>query len=65
MITSEDVFRRINKRKKYKNHKKEKANWIGNTLRKNCLLQLIIEGKIQRKRGRGTKRYDGFDDGAE
>jgi len=27
---------------------KRKANWIGHILRRNCLLQLVTEGKIQR-----------------
>ena len=27
--------------------RKRKANWIGRILRRNCLLQLVIEGKIQ------------------
>jgi len=26
---------------------KRKANWIGHVLRRNCLLQRVIEGKIQ------------------
>ena len=26
---------------------KRKANWIGHTLRRNCLLQRVIEGKIK------------------
>jgi hypothetical protein len=26
--------------------RKRKANWIGHILRRNCLLQLVIEGKI-------------------
>jgi len=26
---------------------KRKANWIGNILRRNCLLQRVIEGKIK------------------
>jgi hypothetical protein len=26
---------------------KGKANWIGHILRRNCLLQLVIEGKIK------------------
>jgi hypothetical protein len=25
---------------------KRKANWIGHTLRRNCLLRQVIEGKI-------------------
>ena len=41
---------------------KWKANWIGHILRRNCLLQQIIEGKIKgemevaRKRGRRRKK---------
>ena len=27
---------------------KRKANWIGHILRRNCLLQRVIEGKIKR-----------------
>ena len=27
--------------------KRSKANWIGHTLRKNCLLKQVIEGKIE------------------
>jgi len=26
---------------------KQKANWIGHILRRNCLLQRVIEGKIK------------------
>jgi hypothetical protein len=26
---------------------KRKANWIGHILRRNCLLQLVIEGKVE------------------
>jgi hypothetical protein len=28
-------------------YEKGKANWIGHILRRNCLLQQVIEGKIQ------------------
>jgi len=28
--------------------RKQKANWFGHILRRNCLLQRVIEGKIQR-----------------
>ena len=40
---------------------KRKANWIGHILRRNCLLQRVIEGKIKgemevaRRRGRRRK----------
>ena len=27
--------------------KKQKANWIGHILRRNCLLKQVIEGKIK------------------
>ena len=46
--------------------RKRKANWIGHILRRNCLLQRVIEGKI--KRGievtgrRGRKRRKLLDD---
>ena len=29
--------------------RKRKANWIGHILRRNCLLQQVIEGKIKRQ----------------
>ena len=45
--------------------RKRKANWTGHILRRNCLLQRVIEGKIQggievsgRQRGRRTKPLD-------
>ena len=42
--------------------RKRKANWIGHTLRRNCLLQRVIEGKIKGgievtgRRGRRRKK---------
>jgi hypothetical protein len=42
--------------------RKRKANWIGHILRRNCLLQQVIEGKIKgqievtRRRGRMRKK---------
>ena len=41
---------------------KRKANWIDHILRRNCLLQRVIEGKIQggievtRRQGRGHRK---------
>jgi hypothetical protein len=29
---------------------KRKANWIGHILRRNCLLQQVIEGKVKGER---------------
>jgi hypothetical protein len=40
--------------------RKQKANWIGHILRRNCLLKQVIEGKIKREmqvtRRRGRRR---------
>jgi len=42
--------------------RKQKANWIGHILRRNCILKQVIEGKIQgeievtRRRGRRRKK---------
>jgi len=48
---------------------KRKANWIGHILRRNCLLQRVIEGKIKmgievtgRRRIRRRKLLDDFKD---
>jgi hypothetical protein len=40
--------------------RKRKANWIGHISRRNCLLQRVIEGKIQ-----GTRRRKLLDDRKE
>jgi hypothetical protein len=46
--------------------RKQKDNWIGHILRRNCLLQEVIEGKIRRGlagRGRrGRRRRTLLDD---
>ena len=46
--------------------RKRKANWIGHILRRNCLLQQVIEGKIMRHtevtRRRGRRRKKLLDD---
>jgi ribosomal 50S subunit-associated protein YjgA (DUF615 family) len=36
--------------------RRRKANWIGHILRRNCLLNHIIEGKIRGTRRRGRRR---------
>jgi hypothetical protein len=45
---------------------KRKANWIGHILRRNCLLQQVIEGKIKGQKevkgGRGRRRRKLLDD---
>ena len=46
--------------------RKRKANWIGHILRRNCLLQQVIEGKIKGQievtRSRGRRRKKLLDD---
>jgi len=37
--------------------KTNKHNWIGNILRRNCLLRYLIEGKAERKRKKKTHGY--------
>ena len=47
-VRNEEVLLRVNEQKNilHEIHKR-KANWIGHILRRNCLLQRVIEGKIQ------------------
>ena len=48
-VRNEDVLLRVNERRNILHEiRKRKANWIGHILRRNCLLQRVIEGKIQR-----------------
>jgi hypothetical protein len=43
--------------------KSRKVNWIGHTLRRNCLLKHVIEGKIEEVTGqRGIRRKQLLDD---
>ena len=42
-VSNEDVLLRV---KEHETHKR-KVNWIGHILRRNCLLQRVIEGKIK------------------
>jgi hypothetical protein len=42
--------------------RRRKVNWIGHTLRRNCLLCHIIEGKIRGARRRGMRRKQPLDD---
>ena len=47
-MRNEEVLLRLNEQR-YILHeiRKRKANWIGQVLRRNCLLQRAIEGKIK------------------
>ena len=66
-MRNEEVLLRV-KEKRNILHKirKRKANWIGHILRRNCLLQRVIEGKIKGGIGvtgrRGRRRRKLLDD---
>ena len=62
-VRNEEVLLRVNKQWNILHEiRKRKANWIGHILRRNCLLQQVIEGKIRgqievtRRRGRRRKK---------
>jgi hypothetical protein len=47
-VRNEEVLLRVNEQRNILHEiRKRKANWIGHNLRRNCLLQRVIEGKIQ------------------
>jgi len=47
-VRNEEVLLRVTEQKKILHEiTKRKANWIGHILRRNCLLQRVIEGKIE------------------
>jgi len=62
-VRNEEVLLRVKEQKNILHEiSKRKANWIGHILRTNCLLQRVIEGKIQRgievtgRRGRRRRK---------
>jgi len=47
-VRNEEVLLRVKEKRNILHEiRKWKANWIGHILRRNCLLQWVIEGKIQ------------------
>jgi hypothetical protein len=47
-VRNEDVLLRVKVQRNILHEMcKRKANWIGHILRKNCILQRVIEGKLQ------------------
>jgi len=47
-VRNEEVLLRVKEQRNILHEmRKRKENWIGHILRKNCLLQRVIEGKIQ------------------
>ena len=62
-VRNEEVLLRVNEQRNILHEiRKRKANWIGHVLRRNCLLEQVIEGKIKgqievtRRRGRRRKK---------
>ena len=62
-VRNEEVLLRVNEQRNILHEiRKRKANWIGHTLRRNCLLKQVIEGKITgdmevtRRRGRKCRK---------
>ena len=47
-VRSEEVLLGVNEQRNILHDtRKRKVNWIGHILRRNCLLQQVIEGKIK------------------
>ena len=66
-MRNEEVLLRVKEQRNILHEmRKRKANWIGHILRRNCLLQRVIEGKMQggiEVTGRqGSKRRKLLDD---
>ena len=66
-VRNEEVLLRVNEQRTILHEiKKRKANWIGHILRRNCLLQRVIEGTIKGgievTERRGRKRRNLLDD---
>jgi hypothetical protein len=61
-VRNEEMLLRLNEQRNILHEiRKRKANWIGHILRRNCLLQRVIEGKIKgetevTRRGRRRKK---------
>jgi len=48
-VRNEEVLLRVKEQRNILHEiRKQKANWIGHILHRNCLLQRVIEGKTQR-----------------
>ena len=63
IICCSEVLLRVNEQRNILHEiQKQKANWIGHILRRNCLLKQVIDGKIKgemdvtRRRGRSRKK---------
>ena len=64
-VRNEEVLQRVKDRNIVHTLKKRKAKWIGNILRRNCLLRHGIEGTVagsKEKGGRGRRRKQPLND---
>ena len=65
-MRNEEVLLRVNEQRNILHEiRKRKANWIGNILHRNCLVQVIqgkIKGQIEVPRRRGRRRKKLLDD---
>ena len=66
-VRNEEVLLTVNEQRNILHEiRKRKASWIGHILRRNCLLQQVIEGKIKGQidvtRRRGRRRKNLLDD---
>jgi hypothetical protein len=62
-VRNEEVLLRVKEQKNILHEIcKRKANWIGHILRRNCLLQQVIEGKIKVTGRRGRRCRKLLDD---
>jgi hypothetical protein len=50
-VRNEDVLHRVKEEEggSLRTVKRRKANWIGHSLRRNCLLKHVIEGKMEER----------------
>jgi hypothetical protein len=56
-VRSEEVLLRVKEQRNILNEiSKRKPNWIGHILRRNCLLQQVIEGKMKGGIERGDRK---------
>ena len=47
-VRNEEILLRVNEQRNILHEiSKQKADWIGHSLRRNCLLKQVIEGKIK------------------
>jgi hypothetical protein len=63
-VRNEEVLHRVKEERNIVHTiKRRKANWIGHSLRRNCLLKHVIEGKLEGRTGRqGRRRKQLLDD---